>query len=249
MHYALANLNGSFLCTSARSEPHTCPLNPFFANRQLFHEAIDAIRLDELRLSSAPASGRLVSNLLCLHQLGFTRVQLITLTLNPFQFTETVPELRACIIRLCQHLKRCEIDKLVLECDGTVPRTKAPFDINEIDLDRGPLYIVLLLQPFRMLAGVRRANVRIFGGPLTSLWSKDTALQNFAGRLQMELEGRCGTQDLELSSIFKIQRQLESEGLIWHIDRLQDVYHLLTKSAYKKLPFISTYSTVVSTSQ
>lgn len=78
-----------------------------------------------------------------------------------------------------------------------------------------------------MLTGVQRADVRIFGGPLNSPWSEDTALQNFADTLRRELEGRCGSGNSDLSSFFQVQRQLEFKGLIWLMNRLRDVDHFL----------------------
>lgn len=61
--YTLANSEGWFPYTSGRSKRHECPLDLFFANRQLFYETIGA---SEMRLSSAPSSDRLVSNFLYL---------------------------------------------------------------------------------------------------------------------------------------------------------------------------------------
>lgn len=80
--------------------------------------------------------------------------------------------------------------------------------INENDIERGPLVIVRLLQPFNLLSNVGQSNVAILGGALNNLWSTNIQLHSFATRLTERLEAPKSTPIERIMNLQRVDHQL-----------------------------------------
>lgn len=196
---------------------HCCPLDLLLCNRQVNREFRRIWRMQEIYLSSCHDTGRIKCSLPCFHGLSLSSTS-VRFDINPFQHKETILELWNSIALLCTVLTRAKkISKLDIFCDGTLPRKKPPLHINEDDLERGPLNIVLLLQPFRLLAHVQRASISILGGPLNDPWSRDTVLQTWTQRYARNIESPPFLRVEQNNLLANLSHQLKGEGLLWDI--------------------------------
>jgi hypothetical protein len=203
---------------------HCCPVNLLLCNRQVNSEVRKAWRRREVFLSSCHTTGRIRCSVPCFHGLGLSSTS-VQFDINPFQCHETIVKLWNSITLLCTVLAKAkDISKLEIRCDGKLPRRKPPLYINELDIERGPLNIVLLLQPFCLLANVRYANISILGGPLNSPWSKDMALQGWTQRHALKIESSLSPRVEENKLIADLQRRLNGEGLVWDTDLYRSEY-------------------------
>jgi hypothetical protein len=137
--------------------------------RQLYQETRDFLHRTTISFSSDPESGCMLSNVPYLHELDLSKGSCIKFELNPFQYTTSITKLWKSLLWTCHFLEKApHILRLEIECDGRLPRLRPPMYINEVDLKRSPLIIVLLLQPFNLLYNVGQAKVTILRGPLNN---------------------------------------------------------------------------------
>jgi hypothetical protein len=102
--------------------------------------------------------------------------------------------------------------------------------INEVDLERGPLIIVLLLQPFNLLYNVGQAKVTILGGPLNNLWSTNLQLQSFAARLTKQMEAPELLYRKHISNLRQVNHGLQqNRGVFWYDNSYRHAYVSLVK--------------------
>jgi hypothetical protein len=97
-----------------------------------------------------------------------------------------------------------------------LPRDKPPFYVNEVDLDRAPVHIIVLLTPFCLLYGVGVAEVAITGGAHTDPWIQHKAINDFKTQLEKQLRAPSvpGLQFVKMN--YRLRRQLP-RGLLWDI--------------------------------
>lgn len=199
---------------------HICPLASLRCNRQVFYDAVDTLHLNNLALSTHPESTDIYANVRCFHCLDFSRIRNIHFQINPFQYTETIPAIWNRIQLICRRMEDSPLDALTINFDGTLPRSEPPLYINEGDLDRAPLNIVLLLLPFRILSRVYSFEISVVGGPLNDPWVCNRPLQNFISRLALERTTRSCSKGLNL---LQLDYQLSRTNLLWDLERLRRI--------------------------
>jgi hypothetical protein len=202
----------------SKSHRHRCPFNIILCNRQMYQEVRSFLHRRTISFSSLPDARQIIANIPCLHALDFSKVPCIKFEVNLFQYTPTVPDIYTSLVSLCQSLRKVSrIPHIQIECDGILPRTKPPLYINEDDLERGPLNIVLLLQPFNLLHNIGQVELIILGGPLNNLWSKSIALQEFTMRLKKQMEAPSLPYMQHITAIPRLKRHL-NKGLLWRLE-------------------------------
>lgn len=206
---------------------HSCLLNMIRCCRQMCEDLRNIFHRQTVYFGTEPDTSQLMSNFPCLHGVPISEVRSLLFEVNPFQYVPTVPEVRKSILSICTALRKVKhISYLRVECDGTVPRNKPPLYINEIDLERGPWIIAILLQPFSLLHNVVKAQIAICGGALNEPWSTNGYLMGFIMRLQKKMEDPEPLQSQKPGSISTLQKRIEQENLF---DIFRDVYESIVK--------------------
>ena len=225
--------------------PHCCILNVILCDRQIFHEVRDFLHNRPILFSSNPSdpdSGDILSNIPCLHGVDCSKVPFIRFELNPFQYITSIPTLWLSFLSVCQILRKVSgIQHLQIEFDGMLPRTKLPLYINEVDLDRGPLNIALLLQPFSLLRNIGHAEIAIFGGPANDLWSENILLRDFAVLLTKRLESPDAIHKQHVMNIQLLCREMQqTQPSLWFHSSYQSIFaDLVSSSAITVNPDVS----------
>jgi hypothetical protein len=225
--------------------PHNCILNVILCNTQIFHEVRDFLHCRPILFSSNPSdpgNGDVLSNIPCLHGVDCSRVPFIRFELNPFQYITSIPTLWSSLLSICQCVRKVSgIQHLQIECDGMLPRIKPPLYINEVDLDRGPLNIVLLLQPFNLLHNIGHAEIAILGGPLNDLWTENIPLRDFAVLLIKRLEAPDAIHAQHVMNIQHLHREMQqSPPSLWFPGSCQSTFaDLVSDSAITVHPNVS----------
>ena len=213
----------SFSC----HERHSCLLNMIHCSRQMCEDLRDIFHRHTIYFATEPDTSQLMSNFPCLHGVPISEVRSFLFEVNPFQYVPTISEVRKSILSICTALRKVQhTSYLRVECDGTVPRNKPPLYINEIDLERGPFIIAILLQPFSLLHNVAEAQIAVYGGPLNEPWSTNEYLMSFIMRLQQKMEDSEPIQPQKAMGISTLQMRIERENLF---DILQHVYGNILK--------------------
>jgi hypothetical protein len=215
-----------------------CILNVLLCNKQIFNELHSMLDTRAVSFSACPESGNITSSILCLHGVNFSRVSSVRFELNPFQYTTSLPRLWLSLLLICKVLRKVpSISHLRIEIDGTLPRTKPPLYLNELDLDRGPLNIVLLLQPFNLLHNIRQVEIDILGGPLNDLWSENATLKDFASRLRKRMEAADVADTRHVVSVWQLRRQMRQHpSVLWFNDSYESTYAALVSDSTIMLP-------------
>jgi hypothetical protein len=205
---------------------HDCPLDVIRCCRQLLQETRDFLHRRTISFSFDPESGCMLSNIPCLHGLDLSKGSCIKFELNPFQYTTSITKLWKSLLWTCDFLEKApHILRLEIECDGRLPRLRPPMYINEVDLERGPLIIVLLLQPFNLLYNVGQAKVTILGGPSNNLWSTNLQLQGCAARLEKQMEAIELPHTMHISNLRQVRHGLQQDcGVFWYDGSYQHAY-------------------------
>ncbi|KAK4207800.1 hypothetical protein QBC37DRAFT_86647 [Rhypophila decipiens] len=167
--------------------------SPSLTCHQLRHEISAFARRQTIQISTKHDSKDLHTNvnIPCLCGFGSRILKpKISIHINPLQQRETIPGVYASLLSLTRRL--CKIPGLLPEVkiylDGSLPPPLLP---NELDLQRAPLNMIVLLFPFRLLRGVKSAGVFIAGdGPL-KIWpssEKYIFLYEFAERVYQDMQ-------------------------------------------------------------
>lgn len=212
-------------------EPHSCLLNMLCCCRQMCEDLRHVFHRETIYFGTEPDTSQLMSNFPCLHGVPISEVRSFIFEVNPFQYVSTVPEVRKSLLSICTTLRKVQhVSYLRVECDGNVPRDKPPLYINELDLERGPWIIAILLQPFSLIGNVIKAHIDICGGALNEPWSTNEYLMDFVIRLQKKMEDSEPLQAQKVMSISTLQRRIEHENLF---EIFQDVYKNILKDTWE----------------
>ena len=218
---------------SGHRSSHRCILDVLLCSKQIFNELHGILDYREISLYSSPEKGNIISNIPCLHGVDLSTGPALRIELNPFQYTTSLRSLWLSLLSTCYFLQKApRIPHLRIEFDGTLPRTKPPLYLNEIDLNRGPLIIVLLLQPFYLLRNITKASIVILGGPRNNLWSKNTTLYEYATRLTKHMEGAGSVDSRQVVRIQQLWHQMQRDpSVLWFNDTYQNTYESLVTNS------------------
>lgn len=196
---------------------HQCAHALILCNRQMHAEIRAFLTRRGLHFCTVPDSYDISANVSCLHMLNLLPNAAIRFEINPFQYIHTIPSVYEGLTMICQSLTgKSAIPRIVIDVDGTLPRDKPPFYVNEFEVERALVHIIVLLAPFRLLYGAEVAEIAITGGPLTDPWIQHRAVIDFKTQLEKTL---CATSVPTLHSInmvYGLRRELP-RGLLWDI--------------------------------
>jgi hypothetical protein len=195
---------------------HNCSYEIMLCSRQIYHETRGFISRRGVFFSTAPDSGNIGANVPCLHILRSLPALALRFEINPFQNVSTIPMVYRGLLSICQSIRRTPgIQLITIVLDGSLPRSKPPQFINEIDIDRAPLHIILLLYPFTLLHGVNAADIVITGGPLNDRWMQYCALEQFKCQVVKRMQALSVPPVESVITISKLLHQLPG-GLLWN---------------------------------
>lgn len=193
-----------------------CCCGLVFCCRQTYNELRHHLGRRTVQVSSRPDAHSLFANVPCLHTLNALEPSRLHFDINPLQYMDTIPAIYLHILTICKCLRRgAKLSRLEITFDGTLPRRKAPLYIDEVDLERAPLNMIMLLYPFKLLAGrVENVKIAIIGGPLNDPWQKYRFLTDFASQVASQMETRDAVDSESLIVIENLRQGLRSD-LLW----------------------------------
>jgi hypothetical protein len=198
-----------------RLASHHCWNNLGFCCRRLYEEIGAFAAQRTIRISTRHDSMNLYSNASCLCHLRFFPPRRVFVDINPFQARETIPSIYTALLSASQYIGRTPaLAQLEICFDGVLPRRTPPLYIDELDLERAPLHMIVLLFPFRLLRRVGASNISILGGPLNEPWSDCRLLSECAQRISRMMELEQPPDSLSVDVCTEILGAL-GKGIIW----------------------------------
>ena len=197
-------------------------LQKSYTLQQEFRESLTAIPL-HIVCRSEYAVFR--SSVPCLNILSGSPLLLpsIHMILTPFLLGSSISHAFSSLIRICTFLNRAHnIPKLFITIDGLLPRTEPPWLIGEIEIERAPLIIALLLEPFTLLCNkVAVASIAVEGGPINAPWAAMPLIREHAAYIEAKMTKAVGggqTQECRSRErISNIQGLIDDEGALWSL--------------------------------
>ncbi|KAK4196660.1 hypothetical protein QBC40DRAFT_312940 [Triangularia verruculosa] len=183
-----------------------------------------------IRISTRHDSKNLYASVPCL--CGFRTFRpCIRIDINPFQDRGTIPGLYKALLSLSRSLGTAPgLPRVEIRLEGILPRRTPPLWLNELDLERAPVHMIVLLAPFAILHGVKSGRVSIVGGPLNDPWENHCFLTAFAARVCRSMRRRQGSDSrlVELAASLGIALD---EKIIMNEQRLS---HLVGLGLYRR---------------
>ncbi|KAK3996164.1 hypothetical protein QBC44DRAFT_158578 [Cladorrhinum sp. PSN332] len=84
------------------------------------------------------------------------------------------------LLSACQAFRTIpRLRRVELQVEGALPRRAPPLYVDELDLERAPLHIIVLLYQFRLLSGIIHVSTSTVGGPRNDPWENHTWIGQF----------------------------------------------------------------------
>lgn len=168
-----------------------------------------------LRISTRHDSANLYANFSCLCGFRYFPPYRICVNINPFQYRQTIPSLYTAMLCTSRDLRKIpRLPRVEIRFEGILPRRTPPFCVDELDLERAPLHMIVLFFPFRVLNRVAAGYVSIVGGPLNDPWADYRFLTEFAKQVCRSMETEEAPSSLLLELVVKLEHALQG-GIIW----------------------------------
>ncbi|OIW32471.1 hypothetical protein CONLIGDRAFT_699229 [Coniochaeta ligniaria NRRL 30616] len=201
---------------SSKKTGNKCWCGLFFCCRQTYNELRHLLGRRTVQVSTRPDADSLFANVPCFQTLNAVEPNRVHFDINPLQYMDTTPGVYLAIVAICLCLRRdAKLSRLDITFDGTLPRRKAPLYIDEVDLERAPLNMIMLLYPFKLLAGrVENVKISIIGGPRNDPWQNYRFLTEFVSQVAIQMETRDAVDSESLILVERFKHGLKN-GLLW----------------------------------
>jgi hypothetical protein len=131
------------------------------------------------RLEIVKESGVVRTDLPCPRSWKSVPPSRLSLSFHSFYHLSALRRIWTTLATLCQRLHAVPaLRSLKIEIDTALPRTCEPFNIDLIELERAPLIITILLQPFTILHCISAARIDVLPGTVRRSILQDNPVVN-----------------------------------------------------------------------
>jgi hypothetical protein len=168
------------------------------------------------RIDIAGDNAAVYTDLRCPKLWDLTPPRHLDIRFHGFYNLSALPTALSTLSALCRKLQAVNsLRYLRIDIDSALPRPREPFNIDLIELERAPLVVLILLQPFKILHRIPDAHFNVRLGTAHRPLLRDTPITGLIARIQKHLTSANCFIDHGTRSLSELERRLHNHEKFW----------------------------------